>query len=911
MSNVSGDSTFDLTPRKGMDLRALGKQAGSPFIQNIIPRNGDLAVRSGFGLVYEYGTTLNCGRIDNPNANYGLGPCIGSTYVRTPWETDQILSIHTLQVFSASIYDRINDGVVSKFGDRVGQIIRGVVAVVHDLHTGRHFEFVLHYQDALTEDLQNVFPHYATRVNADFTKWATPAKTPEWAVFAPNSGNIVIAIDNLGLWTYRPVDCPTIVDRKVQNLDVESLLILSGETCAFSPLNLADGIFVEDGITYLREDEFGTVDAIGVWNDRIVYGVGPTLWFSDPNRPDTIIANNFYVLPTTDTITMIASLRGTLLVATSRQTWLFQPSTGDASTAIGSLTQISNGTGCLTNQSYVGADQYIIFSDAAGVYAYAGGISLKHLSEPIDRLWTDPQSLQMPLTDYYTQSGVTSLADPQPAARIDVRSQMESTRFAWYEDQKTLFCVCDDITLCWTEAFGWHVWSFETHAGAGDEVQASKNIAKPFFVPIGPDVYLIGGTDDTLYLSDDTRSYARDKSCYLLRLNRGGSIDRTADSQYEDDREPVGGWRRYEIDPVERIGSNLFIGRRIEAPPGFRTPTGQTVPGKTYWLPISVGNCSSPFSTWSIQFEFDNTLWSPILKGGGSAEFDFVLPSERIGSAGGYNPGAPIATNQVQLYNAGGVPDVNGDRVHINFDGAGGAWTTQPFINAGLIGPDPLIFLGFEYIGVDSSFAIPINFYSAIVQANNSYVYVWQEGEYPEQGVALENKQQPIDWVVKTLEVEQKGMQVRIRGVFLEAMHFGNGVNDVQPNWQYGPLNTATSTDMRDYTAQLFDFSSTPPGNSQQTDFALYPRMTPTTSLTDPTTKILNGTARWSSGASPETGNLLIDDASVDTLAGTDGSQGVRASIMTHGTMNSPSDGIRLGKIEAVVRIMGNRRRWR
>ena len=57
MSNI--DRTLQILPQTGMDLRSLDKSSGSPFIQNVMPRNGG-SVCANSGCPYHQGTV--CGR---------------------------------------------------------------------------------------------------------------------------------------------------------------------------------------------------------------------------------------------------------------------------------------------------------------------------------------------------------------------------------------------------------------------------------------------------------------------------------------------------------------------------------------------------------------------------------------------------------------------------------------------------------------------------------------------------------------------------------------------------------------------------------------------------------------------------------------------------------------------------------
>jgi hypothetical protein len=1046
MSNI--DKTADITPKSGMDLRSTAKTNATPYVQNVIPRNGDFWVRPGFGLVRQYDTSLAAGRIDTSvNATeYGLGACIGATAVRTPWDTDQILAIHPLYAFTGNFYGRqprtISPLQDPQYGSR-GTVLAGVVAIVHDLYTNRKVEIVLHEQDSQKEDLTRDYPNYATRYNEDRSTWAIPAHEPKWAIFAPMSTgiafgtkafNVVVCIDGMGLWTYRPVDCPIEWRRQNDSLDRPILGPFMGEQGAFSPLNLTEGLLsANDGAVYLTTSDLGIVTSQCTWNeDRVIYATDNTLWFSDPHMPQAVLADSRYVVPTTDPITCVAPLRSSVFIATSGgKCWAYQPALGSAGTAaVGSLTYISLTNGCVNNRAWCVGNEGVFFADPNGVFLWTGGVQLVWLSRPIDRLWTDPQSLEMPLTDYYQRNGNTSLQGVQLPARIDMREQMQNSRLCWDDARKALYCVCDDITLVWTTDFGWSVWYFQTHAGSGSDVMGMANIDNPTLVPVRNDLYMVGGADTRPYLDDKDSAIAVDKSCYLLKLGRGGAIDQSTcmdapladvwycslsgyivtgdilriavganqydytvvagddftatykafvaqiqavgdpeynfiaqptsivavakvagtgasavvtsalapgvgifaathsqvasagditDADLEDWRTPVNGWVKYVAGPVEPANAPAYyIGPPSIAEFRFQPPSGAAQQfEQTYWWPVAVANVSTPPSAFQLHFKFDNTRWQPICVAAATDELAVMFPSERLGSTGGYFLGAPDISHQIRVWNSGlGVPDANGDQIQIDFDGTLGAWTTAPQINAGVVGPDVLFYMGFKYIGTNNTFSLHTQLNAASIGEDDAILYAWQYGRYPTEYKALANKQQPVDWAVKSREFEVNGYQFTVRGVFITAMHMGNGTDDVVPGWLYGPLNTATSTDWRDYSGQALDFASIPPGNSAQNDILAFPRMVPATTggdpdlMVDPLLKTFNNVATWGDATNSTKGNLLVDDPAVDTLATTDGSKGMRGSVMLHGTMNAPGEVVKLGRVEAAIKQVGLRQRW-
>lgn len=1040
------DKTFDLTPHPdrygnggGMDLRALDKSKASPYIQNIIPRNGEFLVRPGFGLVCEYDTTLNAGRTSKV-ITYGLSACIGATRVRTGWGAEQILAIHPVYAFTGDAAI-LNDD--TDIANKRAQYLAGVVAMVFDVTTGRKVEFVLHYQDTdNTLDLPNVYPNYATKYDETHARWAIPQSVPTRAVFSPQSNgssgaqsfNIVIAIEGMGLWTYRPVDIALSPNRQNSSTDRLTFLVQAGEQGAFSPLGLSPGLnLVSDGFAYLTTTDLGDPTAMCVYNsDRMVYAVGHTLYFADPFFAGSILVDSAYVIPTPDAIVCVASVNNGIFVATSGgKCGIYQPAIAGGTIAGGTFTWISQSNGCVSNQSYCQGNAQCYFVDDSGVYMYNGGIGLTWLSEPIDRLWTDPQSLQLPLTDFYQHGGVTGLSSVQLPARINVREQMRTSRLVWDDIRKTLHCVCDDFDLIWTTPFGWSVWLFQTHAGNGARVVGVANIVKPVLVPVRQDLYMVGGPDVQAYQNHvGAPSLAvTDRGCYLLKLGRGGALDRSTcmdpslfdvytctlsgyivagdrprvtiagnaytltvlpgqdfammyamlaplaaadtnadvvafpdrivviaktaatsvavsssmvvgagtfttvhtqsqasadvtDADLEDQRTPVGGYIKF-VPRYQNLGAGaFFVKAPIAVPAGFQ-PLDVTAPetAQTYWFPVAIQlPGATPVHSFLLHFSFDNTRWQPICRNDGghdASECAVNFPAERLGSVGGYLYGAPDGTHQIRVWDSGSSTYTPwGDTIRIDFNGAGGAWDNQPYLNAGTVGPDILFYLGFRYIGNDTSLWLSPTFANNAAQINlnnvNKYaaVYFWTSGRYNEQYAALAAKQQCVDWALKTVEVGQASAQLRVRGVALTAMHLGGGSPKVRSDWIYGPLNTATSADYKDYSGQAVDFTADPVGNSLQQDIGVFPRLQ-LVSGGDLVTKTAGAGAKWGDSTDASKGNLLIDDAAVDTLWTTDGTQGVRVSVMVHGTMNAASDSVRLQRIEAVLRHVGSAHRWR
>lgn len=1039
MSNI--DKTLNITPRTGMDLRALDKSAGSPFIQNTMPRNGEFMSRDGFGVVYQFGTTLDCGRI-NQTGDFGLGPCIGSTTYRTRLGQDHLVSVHPLFAYTGNLRNVYEAGAswTSFVSGTASFDLAGVSVQVHNLTTGRRYEFVLHSQDTQNADLHNVYPHYSARANTSTygsqnaqLRWFLPIQTPKWVQFCVLDGLLLLSIDQCGVWTYRGVDGPVTPDRKNEALDAFTATPSYGETSALSPMSLTDGALVDLGTTYVQQSTFGTPQLVANYNNSAVYAVGNVLYFSDRSQPNVVQSSNTFIVPTGDDLTAMGVVRGYLFLATANQCWVYQPSNG-ALLSGGILTDMSNAVGCASNVGFCLADQGIFFVGRQGVWLYGGGLDLKGISDELDRLWTDRQSLQLPLTDYYQASGVTDLTERQPAARIDVAAQTDTLKVAWSQWYKTLFVTGDTFSLCWTIGTGWHLWNYETHAGRADYVKAMAGMPSPSIVTLRENVYMVAGPLLAEPSNTGTAWSATDYSCALLQYGRGGTTDRTVDSTREDARTFNGGWiRLYPAVGAPLTANGWMVGKPVEAPAGYVTANGQVLATKTVWFPVSVFGVGATFSIGSLHLGFDSGNWEPVYwdpLNPVNLDLEAIFPADRLGSKGVWKQGAGTPTNRIAV----APPKATTAQITIDVDGGAGGvgvWDIAPQIGVNAWAPTTLFWMGFKKVGLTDDYYPQFTRVASSIAGVDCNAYCWVSGNYPVQQYALGAMEQPVDWVVKSQTLVVGGNVFKLRGVFIRAMHLGRATTgEIVANWPFGPMNVATSTDYRDWSAQAIDFTSLPVGNSESTSlgtsaigklkvsdpqtvvagdrfvflvpvaaggtgvavqvvaglnfaiganaaatatnlaaavtalvagitaaavsnvvtvtvtakteagntvefvgtsatYGLWPlesttctggktyqemlptaRLQPTSTATDLVVNRFDGGPTWGTTAAPATGNLLIGDAAVDTLATSDGSAGTIGSLMLHGTILHAGEQVRVGNVEAAVRVVGEHRRW-
>ena len=66
---------------------------------------------------------------------------------------------------------------------------------------------------------------------------------------------------------------------------------------------------------------------------------------------------------------------------------------------------------------------------------------------------------------------------------------------------------------------------------------------------------------------------------------------------------------------------------------------------------------------------------------------------------------------------------------------------------------------------------------------------------------------------------------------------------------------------------------------------------------------------RWSTTGTPNSGNLLIDDAAVDTIATSESVRGEQFRSMLFGCINANGEAVRIGRVRILTRMVGGLRR--
>lgn len=887
----------------GVDVRSIEKNTGNSWAMNVLFRDGRCEVRPGFGTLARLSTTLNAGR--DSTQQYGYTGHLGSHYMVTDQGHEQLLSVLTVSGWSTdSRLDSQNAWV-----DPLCQLAKTVALSVFDLTTGRRSELMFLVKTAELvadsgDDITRLYPHGQTNSQQDRQRLVMAQ--PSRCSFQQMGDVCYIVVQDLGVYAYRPID-PTCrfsnqQDRKAQSVN-RSWWQGGGEQSALSKMLPANGPFVES-YAYVRPAEWAPPTCAAVCQGRMVYAQGRTLWFSDPDLPNHLITDNVYVVTSDNPITALRATADRLYIFTRDQVFLYQPSFQDALASGGRLIELSRGEGAISQNHTCVAGDFVVFVDAGGVKAVSG-TSIKPLSEEIVSWFNTKQGVQNPLSSYKVASGLTALTGEQPRARISLVDQMDSCNVTWHDFTATLYCTFQDVTLVWCQRSGWSIWLYETTAV--QQVGLTRQIERPWLLAGGNELYMVDGPHGTDYQGIGDQHYQ------VLQLGRGGALDCSSAAQ-EDHRAPSAGWQRR--NGLSGAGA-VYCGRLEKMPKPFRTARA-TYTDQIYLMPVYVESGLVTLTAgWKLRATYDYVNWQ-IATFGPAGEVDFLVPAERLASESAYRRGAMDATHQVRLFNTfTGLADNQGNELRIDMDGAGGPWTWAPDLNIAQGRPTPMLYVPVYRRTATTRLNMLLS--PSVAQLHDQFgvvqaakAYVWNEArDFPEQSLADDAMAQPVDWAVQSRHIgTEEADQVKMRGIRARVLSHGAATLR-DPNWRYGPLNLTVASDFRDLGGQQIDWQGAVPGIVEDVNIVsirsrLQQLTVPISALS---LKVGNAVARWSSTVAPQTGNLLIDDPVVNTIATSNSCRGEQFAVMLFGTMADPGERIELASVEGEYVVVGGRRR--
>jgi len=822
------------------------------FALNVFYRHGAWRVRKGFGQVTQFTTrmtqnqTTDLARSDERiDQKWGYQRHLGSRLITTGFGHEQIVSVFycqnntgsgpsrttVLPLYCVNIYDITTD-------------TRWEEPIYLHTSTQKVDGQVVASQKNLGQDVESWYGHYDTDLDADAQKWvgADPDEYFYFEEFSFRGDTTVLFFGSkrTGLMYYVPATFPETPQFKFVDSEFRHEWANPyGESSLVQQATIrVPRTAVGESNAFFKQDEVGVPDVVTSLGSRLVYAVGRTIFFSDGGSPTTIGTDNFITLPSDGDVVAMSSINGQLLILTSDESFVFQPSSG-ATVAAGRLIAISDNVGCVGPNAIVRVEDLLFFVDKSGVYTYSGDLQVRLSSGAIDSYFTDYAS--NPLTSFLDTTGYTPLLTDQPHTTLYFKEP--GVNCAYSPELRALFITVPEqnLTLCLANS-KWSFWSYTSSAyvvqPSGAPAAASYPgiirdtdnpdgfITMPWLVSGQEDLFLVGGpekqrltdaaqkkpSDTVIDVDDDVQSF----SAYILRYGRGGGIDRSI--RDEDDRFVAGKYVIEDPDgyPPSTNAAHWYVDPWIPVQKGYVFPNGYTVAlGDNVWLlPVSVvppvdllDSVSGEFyvNQFKIWIRFDNTHWKPVLEGTdqtSGTQIDFLLPSERVASWKGYfssySPNTAGTSERVEVAtSSGGAPLNAGDMIRIEWAGQGSQTTTDwyhfPNMNIGPNRKSTLIYIPMR--ATDGSYNVSGMGLVADRSTTNSKVMPWllngntgsgttntQDGGFIpwEQWTttskrALDSIAQPVEWAYKSPKVGGDDIGVKARGLFSRFLSQGPG----------------------------------------------------------------------------------------------------------------------------------------
>ncbi len=896
---------------RGNEVEGIGGgiEADAPtkgtFALNMLYRNNSWEARSGFGQVAEIDTSMGAIRRGASTDEWGYRRHLGSRVIETNFGHQQILS-----VFDALVYtgDREEGDPYGATADENALSLTAqtpiYVVSIYDITTDEHWESPLYYHTSSNSTSTDtkvemdewhanfesawqfayeypvsdsaVFPDMPNTRTVNNQSWIRATDNASPFFFTETNDELFFGNTDTGLMAYIPATFRGFrkgrktIQRRGREHQVDTVHEWTwsphyGESSMVVPVTAADGPY-SAGMTYLNKTEFPRPSGGTAFNGRLVLFSGRSLYFSDFNYPASILANNLLPVGSEKEITAVVEHVGNLIIFTEDETWYYQPTQGVVVTT-GRLVRLDPNRGCADAGSIVTAGGGLVWMDKNGVYVMRG-LSIQTISSQISPFFTDYMS--NPLTNFFTKSGNISNPVPQEQQLTRLRFNPEGMSATYCHKLKAIIWAlpANDLMLYYRED-KWAIWTTQTMANTALDVQVQKNIRSPWVGSTPEELFLIGSYPDGVAgqtadsqiidmagnrrANDDTRS----RPYYLLRYERGGSVDRSVELG-EDNRGVVGRWRR---DGVNGSGSLtppqtdhfLYVGKPIPVPTGLqlRTLGATTSREDTYLVPIDVV-CGTTFydhlpapptlsrathgidTGYDIGYQrieillyFDKTHWTPLTVPGLATGVDFALDSERLPT---FKTGGGTSTWTVTRADAAGVADAAGSYINISFNSAnGGAGTTDwahwPFLNTPAMSLSRLLYIPFEPtqsaalsaytvgmgIEVKNSNVFPEKPSRSVTNTQdylNLIPYVWDESKLGTIESEDNNVAQPIDWAYKTQNISAEG-DVQIKGRGVNVVGISHGMADTTlrlvDTWPFGLLNCVSGSDTKEWSAQVID----------------------------------------------------------------------------------------------------------
>ena len=911
---------MDVLPRSiAVDAQTLG-----PWLANVYERKQAIEVRAGFGQAAQQDSTLTLrdplylgSRTAEP---FGYTKVLGTFAMRTAFGHTQVCTVLAGIGYTGSGWNgplRPDDQLISS-----GASQTFVVLSVHDTTTNVSQEHILHRhtaensEDASSpQDWRGLWQTFNTQ---EFGAVYRGSLQRVW--FCEFRDTLLFGSPEVGNWCYRPA-APAVQRRQwveTQN-DAENITGYSESPEVF-PLVGAAGSFSEQ-YAYLPAASWPRVVDAVVLGNRVAFADGDNVYVSDPGVPNAVMGLNIFPSGSDRKITALGAVLGQLLIFTDSETMAFQPP-DTAVVSGGRKVKVSDSVGCLGPQTRIKADDALIWVDSHGVRKTTGNLEIETISQQIEPLFTD--ALQNPLTYWFqTQLAAYTTSD---VAHIHNTYDWRDTAdvcMAYESVLDLLFIAVPAYNMALVkQAGGWKLWTWDTLVtSAARNTTVTRNVAVQAIAAFDGEVYLTHGID-VLTPTDAAKTggiVARDEnqgygSYALLQWRRGGALDRSVEAT--EDGRLGGGWYAADRQVTANDGA-VYLGIPVPVPAGYLLPQGTVMANGGLLYPVVLRSttlaANAPPDTVRVTVNFDDTNWE-CKTFGGPSQIDVLFPPSRHPSRIGWGYTAPAAAfREIQLY---------GNQIRMFFFGSAGAippgsWGSQPFLNVPPGVDQVLFWLPFEPTTANTTMSLGIEFPVAASQTRSPAAAVqltcfWYAQPFQLPLQTSDAVAQAVDWAIKTAQLGlEEATQVRARGLYLRARARGAASSPLVAGWLYSQLNTLVSSDWKDWSAQIVDYPTQNPSqeNSQQPRVpGLRSRLFDTISAAM-VGRIFGGAATWGESGTPATGNFLVDDEQVDTLAVSSGAKGEHVSWLLFGNMLNRAEALAISSVKAVLQPRGQRRR--
>lgn len=889
------------------------------WLQNLWVTSDSTRVRPGWGVVAELDTTLG---LNLSATAFGYEEHLGSFPILTTFGHRQVVSVFTGKTSPSSMG---GEETQAKWADLT--FVR-----IYDLETDKHYEEVLYGQTSdnigsSSLEMSEWYGHYETNKTYNNSNFISSTNDPFF--FEYFDGYLYFGNKVVGVYVYRPADFRDLRRQQLEDSDTAEYFSGYSESSLICSMSLVDGEFA-DNFRYLRNSEIGVIVDIAQIAGRLVYITERSIYFSDPYRPNAIIALNNVTIPTGSSLTTCVSLRENIVIYSDSEMFLFTPSMGSLPSK-GRLIKVSEHVGCLGPSSITKAENTLFWVSKTGIYTTQNGIQSRELSSSIRNFFTGLDDVTSPLTSYFEtlqtagSEGFASLSTEHP--RTLLKFNPNDVSIAYSVEEKTLLVCFGAINHIWCFKRGWSLWPLESMVsvtgGNIPQVGSVKNLTNPFVSECLGDFYLTTGLDSIQITDAGTTQFEKQgatgvainpttRSYTLSKLGRGGALDRS--SKNED----------------YRILARKYVGTLL----GGTDPSGDARmdEGILYIRPARKVVFASGVEGFYIPVEF---VPRAVTTGPSYNAYDITLKYDRTNFISSVNPLDPAAAVTSTLFpperrdtaprvtvtntNAAGVADPAGHYLRFQFAvGAGSA------VKLNYKQSNPL----FEFLllrnstastssfGIETATALPSFTDTGATARSVQNIFTFAPVTADDSVRMINNaKAQPVDWAFKSKKVDAPGMLVRARGLFARLSSQGATAStdgQLSSGWLWGVYNILLGSDRKGYTTQIID-------TNQGLDV---PNITFIRDKQNIRTRFQNSAGnlvarifasangpKYGLEANPAAGDYLVDDKEWDEIATSDSVKGEELAYMVFGFMRGRADSLVLDTLKANVQQLGKRRR--